>query len=301
MVSIEVCKLLNDADGNSVSEQLKKLFGKLNRNQVPDTKGITHSLGIADVHRQEDASEYFQKILSKVNPDVTKIYEGTIKETITCKKEHPLKNDSSPFTLIPLSINNPSSGIISVEGAWKDHFKSTEATLYCSSCESETLAQFESKINVFPQILALHLDRLDIFSGQKNTCKVKIPSTLTDKGQNYELYAIANHHGTPRGGHYKAFIKPNGDESWWIFDDSHVRKMEELQRENLLNSPAADLLFYKKISSDDLKAENTLEKGNDRYPSQDHRKRPSKSKPEKEEEEEEEKETTKKQKMSFPM
>ncbi|XP_035285178.1 putative ubiquitin carboxyl-terminal hydrolase 50 [Anguilla anguilla] len=237
----EAVMRLNEADGNPVSEELKKLFDKLNRNQVPDTRGITHSLGIADVCRQEDASEYFKKILSKLNPDVTKIYEGTIKETVTCENGHKLKNDSSPFTLIPLSINNASSGIISVEDAWKDHFKSTEATLYCSSCEYETLAQFESKINVFPQILALHLDRLDIFSGQKNTCKVKIPSTLTDKGQNYELYAIANHHGSPRGGHYNAFIKPYGDKCWWRFDDSHVRKMEELQRENLLTSGTGGL------------------------------------------------------------
>ncbi|XP_035285170.1 ubiquitin carboxyl-terminal hydrolase 40-like [Anguilla anguilla] len=248
---------LNEADGKTVSKQLKKLFENLERNQVPDTSGIIHSLGITDVYRQEDASECFQKILSEVNPDISKIYEGTIEETVTCKKGHQLKNSSSPFTLIPLSFNNPSSGIISVEDAWTDHFKTTNTTLYCNDCNRDTSAKFESKISECPQILVLHLDRLNFHSGRKNTCQVKIEPTCSVEGWTYELYAIANHHGSPWGSRYNAFIKPYGDKCWWLFDDSHVRKMEEWKGEHLNRSDAADMLFYKKIT---LEEENRGQK-----------------------------------------
>ena len=41
----------------------------------------------------------------------------------------------------------------------------------------------------------------------------------------YDLYAVANHMGTMRGGHYTAYAK-GADELWREFDDERVSKVD---------------------------------------------------------------------------
>lgn len=51
---------------------------------------------------------------------------------------------------------------------------------------------------------------------------------FVDQNQPYELYAMVDHFGTLTGGHYTATIKPEGEESWYEFNDSTVTKVRKI-------------------------------------------------------------------------
>lgn len=43
-----------------------------------------------------------------------------------------------------------------------------------------------------------------------------------DQNQTYELYAVVDHFGDLRSGHYTATIKSQGDGNWYKFNDTMV-------------------------------------------------------------------------------
>lgn len=49
-----------------------------------------------------------------------------------------------------------------------------------------------------------------------------VMSSAGDQNQTYELYAVVDHVGDLRGGHYTATIRPQDDEKWYHFDDTRV-------------------------------------------------------------------------------
>ena len=58
----------------------------------------------------------------------------------------------------------------------------------------------------------------------------------------YDLYAVSNHFGGLGGGHYNAFAKQPGTETWYCFDDSSVREVTEEQ----VCKASAYVLFYRR-------------------------------------------------------
>ncbi|KAL2950880.1 hypothetical protein AAZX31_19G015100 [Glycine max] len=56
------------------------------------------------------------------------------------------------------------------------------------------------------------------------------------------LYAISCHYGVLGGGHYTAFVR-YGYDKWYDFDDSRVESISE----DMIKTPAAYVLFYRKI------------------------------------------------------
>lgn len=51
---------------------------------------------------------------------------------------------------------------------------------------------------------------------------------LSEQKCDYELYAIVDHFGSLRGGHYTAKIKSFEDYNWYEFNDSYVTKVCEI-------------------------------------------------------------------------
>ena len=43
----------------------------------------------------------------------------------------------------------------------------------------------------------------------------------------YDLFAVSNHFGGLGGGHYTAFSKSIGKDSWFRFDDDHVTAIHD--------------------------------------------------------------------------
>ncbi|XP_017565331.1 ubiquitin carboxyl-terminal hydrolase 47 isoform X5 [Pygocentrus nattereri] len=214
--------------------QLQNLFGELNKVNAT-TEGITESLSINNgelfsmflvtcllsvlftlsylflVYEQQDAVEYYQRILKQIVPQVS--------------QKEGLEAFFQPSQLD--------------EDNW----------LYCDQCDQKTETETWNEIEEFPTVLTLHLKRFDFDYMQmrhvKNHCPMEIPPTLQLKDYEYDLYAVVNHSGDRNGGHYNAAIKSFEDNQWYCFDDSSVTKysVDALQKSRL-----AYLLMYRQTA-----------------------------------------------------
>jgi ubiquitin C-terminal hydrolase len=106
----------------------------------------------------------------------------------------------------------------------------------------------KSFICYFPEILVIQLKRWrsDLYKNSTLVTSPLIfnlqPYTIYERNNNckYELFAIINHIGSVRGGHYYVYIKKNG---WIIIDDDNIQNMSEDKIINERNY----CLFYRKI------------------------------------------------------
>ncbi len=122
---------------------------------------------------------------------------------------------------------------------------------YCPECKSHQKATKKMEIYKAPHILIIHLKR---FRNQsKIDSLVDFPINDLDISEfvisneenlplKYELFAIANHHGSMGFGHYISYAKNPIDNYWYEFDDSHVSKKSESQ----LITNSAYVLFYRR-------------------------------------------------------
>ncbi|XP_072542891.1 ubiquitin carboxyl-terminal hydrolase 47-like isoform X2 [Salminus brasiliensis] len=210
--------------------QLQTLFGTL-KVARGTTRGITRSLRIRNVHEQQDAVEYYQKILKTVGPPVSQVFEGKISNNSKCLKGHIFQEKCS-FITIPLAIEVGHNEVFNVNEGLKAFFKPStldeDNWLYCDQCDQKTESETWNKIEEIPTVLTLHLKRFDFDFMQmkhvKNHCAMDIPLSLQIKDYEYDLYAVINHKGDRSGGHYNAVIKSFEDDQWYCFDDSSVTK-----------------------------------------------------------------------------
>ncbi|XP_036407623.1 ubiquitin carboxyl-terminal hydrolase 47 [Megalops cyprinoides] len=226
-----------DSEVGGVVLQLKKLFATLKSGHTASTQELTHTLCIRNVFEQQDAAEYFQRILSSVSRELSTLYRGAVRNTTTCQQGcHDTSEEECPFMVLPLSIDAPSDHhIYRVEDGWKAFFKPSvldgDNQMYCDICEQKTDTEMRCEIKEYPKILTLQLKRFAFdyswMTYVKNDCEADIPRTLTIEKYKYELYAITNHSGTYTGGHYNALIRSYEDHSWYCFDDTNVGKISD--------------------------------------------------------------------------
>ncbi|XP_061566000.1 ubiquitin carboxyl-terminal hydrolase 2-like [Cololabis saira] len=103
-----------------------------------------------------------------------------------------------------------------------------------------------------PEVLTLLLKRFT-FSLKHNCyvklhCKVDVPRTVNMKRCRYDLYALVNHHGHLKGGHYTTQVKSFENGEWYDFSDINVTKIRPAfgAGKNHVRSNSAYLLMYKK-------------------------------------------------------
>ena len=125
----------------------------------------------------------------------------------------------------------------------------------CDACHAKVKAEKSTMLEVAPNVLSIHLSRVDFMYGEsKTTAPVKFPKELDMTSfmaldardvapAEYELYGVVAHEGiTPDDGHYTAFVR-FGD-SWYFCDDDIV---EEVSTAEVLNQQReAYLLFYER-------------------------------------------------------
>ncbi|XP_064796460.1 ubiquitin carboxyl-terminal hydrolase 17-like protein B isoform X2 [Oncorhynchus masou masou] len=249
----------DNVEQNTFDLQLKCLFETLKKKQA-HTKDVTSKLGIEKVFEQGDAAEYFEKILSKVNPDVSKIFQGHLKHTATCSisDRHVNSEEVGPFWTMPLSMED---NHYSVRDGFEDFFKSSTVSgdnqMYCDHCDGKTDAILACKMVHPPEILTLLLKRFEFDYNRMSYVKiescVEVPRMLQTKDCDYELYAVVDHVGSLRGGHYTARIKSYDDHNWYVFDDRYVRQLNSklFEQDESFRSQSAYLLMYRKLDSPD--------------------------------------------------
>ncbi|XP_056432118.1 uncharacterized protein LOC130370382 [Gadus chalcogrammus] len=234
-----------------IDADLKDLFRQL-KTGSPTTEYIIRKLGIENVWKQQDAAEYFEKILSLASPGASQVFHGRLIHRTSCSCGAST-NEHNSFWTLNLPINNAHNGVYNVEDGLKGFFSQSTLTgdnqVYCDECEVKRDTTTECEVELYPKVLVLLLKRFEfsyyIMDYVKNDCPVDVPLNIEmPKGVSYELYATVDHVGDLRGGHYTATIQPPDDGGcWYDFNDSMVTPKNNFNPER---SQSGYLLFYRK-------------------------------------------------------
>ncbi|XP_051284594.1 uncharacterized protein LOC127379258 isoform X2 [Dicentrarchus labrax] len=233
---------------------LKELFDDLKGHRTYTYK-ITKKLGIERVYEQQDAAEYFEKILNLTSSEASQIFHGLLTHRTKCSTCCTETDTDGAFWHLPLALVNSNSEHYSVVDGIEEYFRTTEFSgenqMYCEHCDDKSDATTQSVIKRHPEVLMLLLKRFEFdysyMTYIKINCIVDVPCTLQiPENQTYELYAVVDHFGDHRSGHYTATIKD--DERWYKFDDTRVSlsDYQPFQVDNLETSSSAYLLFYRR-------------------------------------------------------
>ncbi|KAG5846241.1 hypothetical protein ANANG_G00147710 [Anguilla anguilla] len=237
--------------------QLKKIFAGL-KTAESSTMGFAQTLGIRNVFEQQDAAEYFQRILNRISPHLSQMFQGRLRNSTVCVRgQHEPSVDLSPFIVLPLSLQlsheslQQHSLVDSLDAFFTSSVLDGDNQMYCDICEEKTDTETRCEMEQYPQVLTLHLKRFEFdynwMCYVKNSRSVEIPLTLELEKHTYDLYAIADHQGTYKGGHYVAHIRSYETQSWYCFDDAWVGKHErQPSSREVMRSENAYLLMYMK-------------------------------------------------------
>ncbi|XP_029944375.1 ubiquitin carboxyl-terminal hydrolase 17-like protein B isoform X2 [Salarias fasciatus] len=241
-----------------IDPQLKDLFDGLEKVET-STSSLIRELGIDRVCEQRDAAEYFEKILLRTSDEASQIFHGGLDKRTSCSTCQQETNSDAPFWYLPLRIGK---GDCSVEDGIEEFFKATELRgdnqMYCEGCDAKSDATIGYVMNRPPDVLVLLLKRFNFsyhyMAYTKNNQPVSIPDFLDKnitplKGSTYELYAVVDHFGDLRSGHYntKIRVEDDGEHRWFNFDDTSVTVLGENPFQgNTVKSQNAYLLFYRK-------------------------------------------------------
>ncbi|XP_070786212.1 uncharacterized protein [Enoplosus armatus] len=243
-------------DTDCIDRHLATLFGDL-KEQKAYTHNITRKLGIKRVGEQRDAAEYFEKILNLTSPDASQIFHGLSTHKTICSACCKEAGTDGPFWHLPLALVHSNSEDYSVVNGIEEYFRASylsgENQMYCDQCDAKSDATIKCVITKHPEVLMLLLKRFEFdysyMTYVKNNCSVDVPCTLQiPENQTYELYAVVEHFGDLRCGHYTVTIKSQDDERWYSFNDDWVTLLDHqpVQQDNFMKSGSPYLLFYRK-------------------------------------------------------
>ncbi|XP_023252635.1 probable ubiquitin carboxyl-terminal hydrolase creB [Seriola lalandi dorsalis] len=243
-------------DPERIDSHLKDVFDVLKK-KTACTYNIIKRLGIDRVYEQQDAAEYFEKILALTSDEASQLFHGELTHKTICSKCLTEKNADGLFWHLPLELVVSYNGHYSVMAGTEEYFRdsnfSGENQMYCDQCDDKSDATVKCVIKHHPEVLMLLLKRFEFNYHYKmyfkNNCVVDVPRTLQiPENQTYELYAVVDHVGGLRGGHYTATVKSEDDERWYNFNDARVSlpDYQLLQVDNNEMSRSAYLLFYRK-------------------------------------------------------
>ncbi|XP_033992701.1 uncharacterized protein LOC117488075 isoform X2 [Trematomus bernacchii] len=251
----EAVERLPSENTEHIDLQLQSLFGVLKR-RTAKTKDITKKLGIKDVSKQQDAAEYYEKILRLTSDDASKIFHGQLTHMTTCLSCDTKTDADKAFWHLPLALEDSSSQNFSVEKGIEEFFRASHLNggnqMYCDLCRAKSDATTKCVIKHHPEVLTLLLKRFEFDYSKryvKINCTVDVPCTLQiPENQTYELYAMVEHSGDLRSGHHIATIKSEHDGRWYSFNDSWVTLLhsQPFQSDKVQKSSSASLLFYRK-------------------------------------------------------
>ena len=196
-------------------------------------------------------TEFHQNFSEREKSIITELFYAQIITIYSCECKLAIYSFQKILDfplLLPDNVTN-----ISINDLLKSYFQTEtiDFQIPCEKCKKVLKHKKEIKISRPPEILILSLQRIDQVTRTKNECFVSFPQVLdmsefidNECGFNrepiYNLFAVINHAGNIDSGHYYSFIKLNGQNDWYEFNDSSVRNIGP----KIDNFPYAYGLFY---------------------------------------------------------
>ncbi|PNT67955.1 hypothetical protein BRADI_3g34176v3 [Brachypodium distachyon] len=205
--------------------------------------------------RHEDAHEFLRCLLDKldeVSSIVKEIFGGQLKSQLYCPECNHCSDRLEPFLDLNLEVNQMESVIDALKSFTKIE---VVENFICDGCKSRVNMEKHFKVEQAPEVLVIQLKRFqnlesctskieDMVNYQLELDLKPFMSSPDDKPQNYDLYGVVEHLGTPSKGHYVCFIR-SSQKDWFFFNDDKVVKWSE---DGVLDNKAY-LLFYVKQGS----------------------------------------------------
>ncbi|XP_042439618.1 ubiquitin carboxyl-terminal hydrolase 21-like [Zingiber officinale] len=226
--------------------------------------------------QQEDAHEFFQSLLDRIHSCclvsksedwkssldkdsfVTQVFGGRLRSQLRCCGCGHLSNSFEPHLDLSLEIDNVDSVVNALASFTRlEKIDDSEIKLNCNGCKSQVKMEKQLKLDLAPEVLALHLKR---FKNVGNTCykiydSVEFPLELdlssflscpVDEVQcKYNLSTVLVHIGSPYSGHYYCFVR-SSPSTWYQIDDHKVTRVSEAY---VLEQEAYVLFYVKKGTS----------------------------------------------------
>lgn len=191
--------------------------------------------------RQCDAHELFlfivDKFFTRFNKRYTNSFEGMFLSKITCTACGNVSESKYPFVSISVEMNAAKVDSITELLERFCSVESLDDLIDCDKCHTKKKSTKQLTIDTLPTILVVHLKR---FQGlRKLSTPVKLDTELSIKGTKYRLYAMCNHSGGLRGGHYTASCRRRSG-GWIMCNDNFVTDMSGLPSQ----SSHPYVLFY---------------------------------------------------------
>lgn len=137
----------------------------------------------------------------------------------------------------------------------------------CPKCKTRRRTEKQMMICRLPNILIIHLKRFKQSGRYSDKLETLVsypsekldltkfwvrpsgPNDIQEQGSQhppflYNLYGVAIHQGTLKGGHYTSFVN-RGSNGWCYFDDTKVYR--NVHKSNVINNQNAYVLFYERV------------------------------------------------------
>ncbi|CAM9805211.1 unnamed protein product [Chrysoparadoxa australica] len=212
------------------------------------------------------AMEAWEGYLKRNKSVVVDLMQGQLRSTLTCKtcKFRRVKFDPFMYLSVPVSALEKKQRSITLEGCielfCEEENLDSDESWFCPKCKDFRPASKKLDLWKLPATLIIHLKRFECSrSGKRSKINdlIEFPLDNLDLSKmvkspqkdapDYDLFAVANHHGTLYGGHYTAFVRSRINNDWYLCNDDRVKAVSAKE----VHSTAAYVLFFQKMVNDD--------------------------------------------------
>ena len=210
-----------------------------------------------------DAVENWKNYLRRNKSLIVDMFQGQLRNTCKCLKCGHVNIRFEPFMYLSLPITKACKSIDDCMDLYlkEDVLKGADQ-YYCEKCKEHVDGTKKQDIWMLPPVLIVHLKRFKYNDygkvGSKNDASIQYPVVEWDLKSRvksargvypkYDLYAVSNHMGVLGGGHYTAHTLNRFDDTWYEFNDSSYRPVDESIHKRLFKS--SYVLFYNRSEGD---------------------------------------------------
>jgi ubiquitin C-terminal hydrolase len=189
-------------------------------------------------HTQIKALQSWAEFHRKEYSIVVENFFGQTQTITTCKGCGAVSPRFEPWMMLKVPISTEGTGPLSLQSCIDSAFeKETLEDYKCDRCGKQGPADLQGSISRLPATLIIVLKRftnagtkirrrVDVDTNNTNLAKwISFPSVTKNITPVYSTFAIVEHHGGSRGGHYVSYAKHN--DKWVNYDDTSMRAVSD--------------------------------------------------------------------------
>ena len=213
--------------------------------------------GMPERKEAEVAVESWRVYLLRNRSIVVDIFQGQLRNVLQCLSCSHKSLKFDPYMYMSLPCNNQTTTLRDCLTEFcQPEVLSAGCQWHCPNCKQLRDAEKKLDLWIAPPIFIVHLKRFMNTNGKRSKINSLIDFPVTglnlsdfignktgSRTHLYNLYGVANHHGSLSRGHYTAFARNQRTGKWYNFNDT---KIHEIKESNIITE-SAYVLFYSKV------------------------------------------------------